>query len=185
MQQGIIRIMAQYADGSPIEPKGILSKWQNDCGVVAREKCKIVWSWIDVTKEMQETLWGFIKEHYIFPFEQENIGKNAMMKTISNALQSFRHALNKYYVQRGLSSLNWFGYITPNKWDTFTQQHTTPQAIALSNKMKELNVKNKFRHKLGPRGYKATMPKWEKMEQDLRDAGIPNPIEGCIVCTRN
>jgi hypothetical protein len=28
----------------------------NDCGVVAREKCKIVWSRDDVTKEMQETL---------------------------------------------------------------------------------------------------------------------------------
>jgi hypothetical protein len=48
--------MAQYADGSPIEPEGILSKWGNDCGVVVREKCKIVWSWDDVTKEMQETL---------------------------------------------------------------------------------------------------------------------------------
>jgi hypothetical protein len=63
-----------------------------------REKCKIVWCWDDVTKEMQETLWGFIKEHYIFPSEEEKIGKNATMKTISNALQRFRHALNKYYV---------------------------------------------------------------------------------------
>jgi hypothetical protein len=56
MQQGIIRITTQYADGSPIEPKGILSKWRNDHGVVAREKCKIVWSWDDISKDMQETL---------------------------------------------------------------------------------------------------------------------------------
>jgi hypothetical protein len=28
-------------------------------------------SWDDVSKEMQETLWVFIKEHYIFPSEQE------------------------------------------------------------------------------------------------------------------
>jgi hypothetical protein len=94
-----------------------------------------------------------------FPFEQEKIRKNAMMKTISNALWRFRHALNKYYVQRGLSPLSQFGYITPNEWDTFVQQHTTPQAVALSNKMKELNAKNKFRHKLGYGGYKAAMPK--------------------------
>jgi hypothetical protein len=107
---------------------------------------------------MQETLWGFIKEHYIFPSEQEKIGKNAMMKAISNALQRFRHALNKYYVQRGLSPLKRFGYITPNEWDTFVQPHTSPQAIALSNKMKELNVKNRFMHKLGPGGYKIAMP---------------------------
>jgi hypothetical protein len=67
-------------------------------------------------------------------------------------------------VQRGLSLLNLFGYITPNEWDTFVQQHTTAQAVALSNNMKELNAKNKFRHKLGLGGYKAAMPKWAKKE---------------------
>jgi hypothetical protein len=41
MQQGIILITAQYADATPIQLEGILSKWQNNCGVVAREKCKI------------------------------------------------------------------------------------------------------------------------------------------------
>jgi hypothetical protein len=72
MQQGIISIMAQYADGSPIEPKGILSKWWNDCVVV--------WSWDDDSKEMQETLWGFIKEHCIFPFEQEKLANMLQWK---------------------------------------------------------------------------------------------------------
>jgi hypothetical protein len=107
------------------------------------------------------------------------------MKTISNALRRFRHALHKYYMQRGLSPLNQFGYITPNEWDTFVQQYTTPQAVALSNKMKELNAKNKFRNKLGSRGYKAEMPKWAKKEQELHDAGIPDPLEGCTMHTRN
>jgi hypothetical protein len=51
--------------------------------------------------------------------------------------------------------------------------------------MKELKVKNKFRHKLEPRGYKASIPKWTKKEQELRDAGILDPLEGCTVCTRN
>jgi hypothetical protein len=51
--------------------------------------------------------------------------------------------------------------------------------------MKELNVKNKFSHKLGPGGYKAAMPKWAKKVQELRDAGIPDPLEGCTMCTRN
>jgi hypothetical protein len=59
------------------------------------------------------------------------------------------------------------------------------QKSALSNKMKELNVNNKFRHKLGPRGYKAAMPKWAKMEQELHEVGILDPLEGCIVCNRN
>jgi hypothetical protein len=29
------------------------------------------------------------------------------------------------------------------------------------------------------------MPKWAKKERELRDAGIPDPLEGCIVHTRN
>jgi hypothetical protein len=51
--------------------------------------------------------------------------------------------------------------------------------------MKELNAKNKFWHKLGPKGYKAVMPKWAKKDQELRDARIPNLLEGCTVRTRN
>jgi hypothetical protein len=43
----------------------------------------------------------------------------------------------------------------------------------------------KNRHKLGPGGYKAAMPKWAKKEQELHDAGILDPLEGCTVRTRN
>jgi hypothetical protein len=107
------------------------------------------------------------------------------METIFNALQRFRHARNRNYVQRGISPLNCFGYITPNEWNTFVQQHTTPQAIALSNKMKDLNMKNKFRHKLGPGGYKSAMTKLVKKKQELRDAGISDPLECCTMHTRN
>jgi hypothetical protein len=39
----------------------------------------------------EETLWGFTTE-------QEKFGQNATLNTISNALQRFRHALNKYHV---------------------------------------------------------------------------------------
>jgi hypothetical protein len=45
MQEGIIKVMAQFPDGSPIEPKGILSKWHSDYDVLVREKSKI--NWID------------------------------------------------------------------------------------------------------------------------------------------
>jgi hypothetical protein len=51
--------------------------------------------------------------------------------------------------------------------------------------MKELNAKNKFRYKLGPGGYKAAMPKWTTKEQELREDRIPDPLEGCMVRTRN
>jgi hypothetical protein len=51
--------------------------------------------------------------------------------------------------------------------------------------MKEINMTNKFIYKLGARGYKVAIPKWAKKEQELREAGIPYPLEHCTVRTRN
>jgi hypothetical protein len=57
--------------------------------------------------------------------------------------------------------------------------------MAHSNKMKELIWKNKFKHRLGPGGYKAAIPLWTKKEQELREAGIPDPLEGRTLPARN
>jgi hypothetical protein len=56
------------------------------------------------------------------------------------------------------SPFNRFGFITPNKWNTFQQLHTTSEAMVHNNRMKELIRKNKFKHRLGPGGYKAKIP---------------------------
>ncbi len=57
--------------------------------------------------------------------------------------------------------------------------------MACSNRKKEPIQKNKFKHRLGPGGYKAAIPLWTKKEQELHEAGIPDPLEGCTVRTRN
>jgi hypothetical protein len=126
-----------------------------------------------------------IKANYVFLFEHEECGKRATILTIGRVIRRFRHALNKFYVQPCVSPFNWFGFITPNEWNTFQQLHTTPEAMVHSNKMKELIQKNKFRHRLGPGRYKAAISLYTKKEQDLREAGIPDPLEGCTLCTRN
>jgi hypothetical protein len=105
-----------------------------------------------------------INAHYVFPSEHEERGKRATILTIGRALRRFRHTLNKLYVQPGVSPFNQFGFITPNEWNTFQQLHTTPEAMAHSNRMKELIQKNKFKHGLGPGGYKAAIPLWIKKE---------------------
>jgi hypothetical protein len=46
-------------------------------------------------------------------------------------------------------------------------------------------MKNKFKHKRGPEGHKAAVPKWTKQEHELREAGILDSLEGCTVHTRN
>jgi hypothetical protein len=149
-------------------------------------KCKITWiNWGAVTVNEKEALWELIEAHYVFPSEHEERGKRATILTIGRALGRFRHALNKFYVQPGVSPLNQFGFITPNEWNMFQQLHTTPEAMARSNRMKELIRKNKLKHRLGPGGYKATIPLWTKKEQELCEAEILEPNEGCTLCTRN
>jgi hypothetical protein len=54
-----------------------------------------------------------------------------------------------------------------------------------SNRIKELIQKNKFKHRLGPGEYKAAIPLWTKKEQELREVGIPYPLEGGTLHTRN
>jgi hypothetical protein len=70
------------------------------------------------------------------------------------------------------------------KWNTLQQLHTTPEAMAHNNRMKEL-IQNKFKHRLGPSGYKAAIPLLTKKGQELHEAGIPGPHEGCTLCMRN
>jgi hypothetical protein len=159
IQEGIIKVTTQFPNGSPIEPKDVNSKWHNDYDVLAREKCKITcidWGVVPVNKK--EALWKLIKAHYVYPFEHEERGKRATIITIGRALRRFRHALNKFYVQTGVSPFNRFGFITPNEWNTFKELHTTPEAMPRSNRMKELIQKNTFKHRLEPGGYNATIP---------------------------
>jgi hypothetical protein len=51
--------------------------------------------------------------------------------------------------------------------------------------MKELNKKQKLRHKLGLGGYKVAMPIWTKKEQEFCEAGIPDPLETYMLRTEN
>jgi hypothetical protein len=43
--------------------------------------------------------------------------------------------------------------------------------------MKELNVKNKFKHKLGPRGYKAAMPNGQRRSKSFVMLGHQIPLK--------
>jgi hypothetical protein len=126
-----------------------------------------------------------IKAHYVFPSEHEERGKMATILTIGRALQRFRHALNKFYVQPGVSPFNQFGFITPNEWKTFQQLYTTPKAMVHNNRIKDLIQKNKCRHRLGLGRYKVAIPLWTKKEQELHEARIPDSLEGCMLCTRD
>jgi hypothetical protein len=51
--------------------------------------------------------------------------------------------------------------------------------------MKELIRKDKFKHELGPCGYKVAIPLWTKKEHELREARISDPLAGCMLHMKN
>jgi hypothetical protein len=120
MQGGIIKVTVQFLDGSPIESKCVLSKWCNDCGAPVRKNVrslKLIGG--DVLVNEKEALCELIRAHYVFHFEHEECVKRATILIIGRVIRRFRHALNKFYVQPGVSPFNRFGFITPNEWNTF------------------------------------------------------------------
>jgi hypothetical protein len=92
------------------------------------------------------------------PSEHEECGKRAKILSIGRALRRFGPALNKFYVQPGVSPFNRFGFITLNEWNSFQQLNTTTEVMACSNRMKELIQKNMFKHILGLGGYNVVIP---------------------------
>jgi hypothetical protein len=76
MQEGIVKVTAQFPDVSPIELKGVLSKWCNDCSVLAREKCTttcIDWGVVPVNEK--EALWEVMKDILYFLLNMKNVVK--------------------------------------------------------------------------------------------------------------
>jgi hypothetical protein len=51
--------------------------------------------------------------------------------------------------------------------------------------MKKLIQKSKFKHRLELSVYKAAILPWTKKEHELREAGISDPLKGCMLRMRN
>ena len=174
LHAAIYKVVEVSVDGAPKKPKDVLAKWRNDCGCLARERCKIVWNnWKEVPVETKNELWEHIKAHYIFPEDRLEDAKIATLKTIGKALRTFRTKLNTQYLQKEESPLNDYGFITSNEWEEFKLQHSSEIAKQKSLKFKELNKRNKFPHTLGPGGYKVKEEEWSKKEEEDRAAGRP------------
>ena len=57
-------------------------------------------------------------------------------------------------------------------WEEFKQYKLSEEAQGKSKQAKTNASKKKYSHHLGTGGYKKTVKKWQKMEQDLMDRGI-------------
>ena len=75
------------------------------------------------------------------------------------------------YIQKGLTSFNEFGKITPSQWEELVAQKTSPEALELSVRNTELVKRNKHHHHLGLNGYYAKEEQFRKMDKEAVAAG--------------
>jgi len=73
----------------------------------------------------------------------------------------------------GLTPYKEFGNIKPHQWERFSDQKSTPEAIALSQHNSEQAKKNILPHCLGLEGYGPNMENWRKEIEDAKAAGVP------------
>ena len=93
--------------------------------------------------------------------------------------------LNCNHVKKGLEPFVKYGNISMVEWDLFVAQKTSAEAKEFSEKMSELNMKNIYKPQLGPSEYRCKAPKWRAKEEELSRTGVPNPLKGLNVRTRN
>ena len=178
-------VIAIDKDGAPIEPARINTNWRNDCGVLVRRKINITYdSWPEVPKGDKETLWNSLSVIYRSPLELYECGKEATLKTMGRCLRTFRNTLKNNFVDKDVTPFERYGFITPDDWKKFVVKASSKNFKQKSEHGKSLSKKNIFRPNLGPGGYKAKLLKWRQMEERLRLAGIPNPLEGCSERTK-
>ena len=121
--------------------------------------------------QKKEMLWADVKRHFSVPEEHEQLFKDWVVKKMAIAFQTFKKNMNKDYVKKGLTPD--FEKKFKNQrpyWDAFVQYKSSEDSEQQTTQAKENASKKKHFHHLGQGAYKASIPKWHKMEEDLKES---------------
>uniref|UniRef100_K3Y197 Uncharacterized protein n=1 Tax=Setaria italica TaxID=4555 RepID=K3Y197_SETIT len=132
--------------GEPIEPPMVHSKFRNAIGAIIRTKEILdpsISNWLLVPERRKEAMWKLLKQIFILPRSEE------LRKCV------------KHYARKQLSeSFRWS--ITPPQWDEFVRQKNSPEALALSQRNRELALSNIHKVHLGLGGKGEFVPNRDK-----------------------
>ncbi|WVZ97684.1 hypothetical protein U9M48_043198, partial [Paspalum notatum var. saurae] len=149
-------------DGQPLQPVKAATKFVNYCGIIVRENIPISTSLEksdheesvvpqSVPKAQKELLWRELSNKFTLPKGIEQIVKQWALKKMAIVLQTFKTKI----------------------WANYYKESEAAKACSKQNS--GISRKRKYNHKMGPGGYRRSIPKWEKMEAELEQRGVNLP----------
>jgi hypothetical protein len=190
------------ADGKPLEPKQQATKFINQCGVIVRDMILItVQEWNEpkkarlgatfVNKRSKKDLWRKLMANFILPSEyskKDDDGdeilsgherrrrvKQYALKKMAEAFRGFKKML---YAKKKTLVFEGAYEKLRQQWPEFVAFKASERAKEMSEKNRANAEKKEHHHILGPGGYKSAVPKWEAMENELRNRRITPGTEG-------
>ena len=102
----------------------------------------------------------------------QELVKKCALKKMALAFATFKKKLYINYIKKDKEP-NWddLPQVKPY-WEEFKQYKLSEEAQEKSEQAKVNAANKKYNHHLGAAGYKKSVKKWQKMEQDLMDRGI-------------
>ncbi|GJY31183.1 ulp1 protease family, C-terminal catalytic domain-containing protein, partial [Tanacetum coccineum] len=129
-------------------------------GAVTKAKISIlIDDWRKVPKIDKTQLWLEIKEH--FRLKNDDC-KTQVLKQCNHSWKSFKKDLRTSYMYRKLSPCDKYTFIEPNIWEEFVKMESTPEKMAKHALGKKWAKLKKNPPRLGPKGYRGNIDKWEK-----------------------
>ncbi|GJW96128.1 hypothetical protein Tco_0177936 [Tanacetum coccineum] len=129
-------------------------------GAVTKAKISIlIDDWRKVSKINKTQLWLEIKEH--FRLKNDDC-KTQVLKQCNHSWKSFKKDLRTNYMYKKLSPCDKYTFIEPNIWEEFVKMESTPEKMAKHALGKKWAKLKKNPPRLGPKGYRGNIDKWEK-----------------------
>ena len=175
--------------GEPLTPKNIANKWTRQCGVLVKDQLPISiqeWkepktkrpdvTWVD--DRAKQKLWESLMEHFTLPdyFTDADVQKvkDAALKKMAIAFNTHKKTVWANYLAAERKTPEFKGTLEKQRehWPAFVKFKESELSKERSRKNKANAAKKTQFHRLGPGGYAVAMPKWDKSEQEMEDAGV-------------
>ena len=133
-------------------------------------------TWVD--DRAKQKLWVSLMEHFTLPdyFTDADVQKvkNAALKKMAIAFNTHKKTVWANYLANERKTPEFTGTLENQRehWDDFVTFKDSEISKERSMKNKANAARKTQFHRLGPGGYAVALPKWDKSEQEMEDAGV-------------